>query len=62
MTAPPAFLRSIPDRLILRKDRQTPDLRRAVELIAWCAREGYRPSLFDIHNERQRRLAERGSR
>lgn len=48
-SAPPAFLRSIPSRLLFLGHGQTR------ELIDHCAEKQYRPSLWDIEQERRRR-------
>ena len=54
-TAPPAFLRKIPTRLLQRRRSAHADLRRANELLAYCQEKGFRPSFLDLERERARR-------
>lgn len=48
-SAPPEFIRSIPDRLLRRVGRGVG------ELADYCLEHGYRPSFYDIEQERRRR-------
>jgi hypothetical protein len=54
LSAPPAFLAGIPDRLLKRR-RGAADLRRANELVRYCEERRQRPSFLDLERERARR-------
>lgn len=54
-SAPPAFLASIPDRLLARRKAAHDDLRRASELVRWVEKTEHRPSFLDLDRERNRR-------
>jgi hypothetical protein len=48
-------LRSIPDRLLRRRNNPGGDRKRQRELLAWLDRHGLSPSLLDLERERERR-------
>lgn len=54
-SAPPAFLKAIPNRLLLRREKPTADLRRANDLVRYCEERSERPSFLDLERERARR-------